>query len=868
MERLVWFCLVDRSGVAYNGTSTDCVIVPSSSVIAQLRDAVKGKNPRKLSHCDASDLLVYANKTALDAHTADVPTNLRSSRPLNERNQDVGLGFDEDHALMVVVPEGSIPSSTTLIIEETENAALSEYKAVGTLIHSTSRQYFTQVWGKLNGLCNHAVHPDEEFRLPFAAVGAPFGMGTTTMPFVAVAPFGMGTTTMPFVAVEGSSGMGKTQFAFSLGTRERPYFYWTASISQRSQPIYRNFEKISLAFMRCVRDDIVLYNDFETDSEVPILSSLFWDNQNLSTFGFLYALLEKHLSTQQTNGLIYFPNIELKVTPCKLKTLKVCIQKFTGERQVPIFILDEMVEYKTDKLYAAFSRDVFRVCGLLVVVMGTDSKIANMIGHGMLSRTFQHKWLCLITKFPLFVSHLVNPREKEKWIELTTQFDCLSHIGQHSRGFFSKYFVEYCVNYWMVEWTLAKKELASDEQAFCVVLNKCLEYVGRYVRTLKRVMNMNDHESVESHAYAVSYSNVASERDRDSPAKRRKLIIKGRQQVPTIVMHNHFANLERSDIVDVYVDNSGFIVDQKSWSPRCYFPQVKNDLLLYLAVIGCGNCPVFLDLLTNREYSTRHILDICEKVPKHESVNEVSRSGSYLENMFAVGVMTCSRRNGVEGIGLDDFMEHLVGEFSDIHAEKKKLTFESDQVSTSGFCSKLQAMKIPFLTPANGAWPRFILNLGGCLFGDLVRPSRQAMCDLLIKRHCWFIGEAKNWSKNLDSAELYKIIMKRWVKRRWQFGLIVTNGVIKSMFGTNNANNLEVRNYLAKKQVNIVKVNCRTGEAQYLFPDLRFGQDAKRLLVILFHCESDADDKGTYELTAEEERDIRSDWEEMNVEAD
>jgi hypothetical protein len=138
------------------------------------------------------------------------------------------------------------------------------------------------------------------------------------------------------------------------------------------------------------------------------------------------------------------------------------------------------------------------------------------------------------------------------------------------------------------------------------------------------------------------------------------------------------------------------------------------------------------------------------------------------------------------------------------------------------------------------------------------------MCDLLIKGQPWFIGEAKNWVNNLNSAELYKIIMKRWVKRSWKFGLIVTNGIIRSMFGTRKQENCDVREYIEKSKINVVKVNCQSGEAQYLLQDLLFGEDAKRLLVILFNLEFDSTDEGNYdELTPEETLEISSDIEEV-----
>ncbi|GMF33016.1 unnamed protein product [Phytophthora lilii] len=124
-ERLVWFLLVDQEGVAYKGTTASSVSIPSNYVIDQFRDAVKAKYADShLKGIASYNLLVYADKTAFDANTADVPTNLRSSRSLKGKNEDVGLGLDKDHALVVVVPEGAVrditAATTQLTAEQVE----------------------------------------------------------------------------------------------------------------------------------------------------------------------------------------------------------------------------------------------------------------------------------------------------------------------------------------------------------------------------------------------------------------------------------------------------------------------------------------------------------------------------------------------------------------------------------------------------------------------------------------------------------------------------------------------------------------------------------------------------------------------------
>lgn len=101
----MWFLLVDQDGAAYKGTTASSVSIPSNYVIDQFRDAAKAMYPKVLSQTDAGQLLVFRNKTAFNAKTVDARTNFRSSHSLEEANEEIGLGPDEDHALLVVVPD-------------------------------------------------------------------------------------------------------------------------------------------------------------------------------------------------------------------------------------------------------------------------------------------------------------------------------------------------------------------------------------------------------------------------------------------------------------------------------------------------------------------------------------------------------------------------------------------------------------------------------------------------------------------------------------------------------------------------------------------------------------------------------------------
>jgi hypothetical protein len=92
---LIWFQLSDVNGDAYKGTTVSSVMIPSTFVIDQFRDAVVAKYLNThLKRTAPSDLHVYKSKAAFDAK--EIP--LKSSLPLN------GLGETEEDAVIVIVP--------------------------------------------------------------------------------------------------------------------------------------------------------------------------------------------------------------------------------------------------------------------------------------------------------------------------------------------------------------------------------------------------------------------------------------------------------------------------------------------------------------------------------------------------------------------------------------------------------------------------------------------------------------------------------------------------------------------------------------------------------------------------------------------
>ncbi|EEY69530.1 crinkler (CRN) family protein, partial [Phytophthora infestans T30-4] len=226
-----------------------------------------------------------------------------------------------------------------------------------------------------------------------------------------------GSHPKPFICVEGSSGMGKSQLAFSLGGEgrkyPRPWFYWPLlSAGEEMQRVYWNFSSIATAFESVVKKD-----ELEKLPKAEILNSAssFYTTQKLWTYGFIIELLRYDSRADVGAQMIRVENETFEVAKCGLKDVIDARTKINNRKVLPFFILDEMTpsgEIPNMMKLAAFQRNVFRACGLVVIVMGTDAKISNLVSQSQHSRTGSHWWMTVVSSFPTYQS-ISSPRSCE-----------------------------------------------------------------------------------------------------------------------------------------------------------------------------------------------------------------------------------------------------------------------------------------------------------------------------------------------------------------------------------------------------------------------------------------------------------------------
>ncbi|CAI5705324.1 unnamed protein product [Peronospora effusa] len=699
--------------------------------------------------------------------------------------------------VLVVVSLGSV----SLRVEEFDNDArytdeLTHYQRRGELIRRNCKDYCQPILSKIDALY--------AFSDKFA---------------------------LPFICVEGSSGMGKSQLAFALGGGGRSWFYWPIVIGESSQRLYGNFSSISKAF-----SDVTKMDDPMQKSEEGILNtqSDFYDKENLWAFGFILALLKYYCSkeqNQQGQMIRLQEKTSLHVEKCNREKVVAFRRRMKDEKKVlPFFVLDEMTpsinRYYGWKNVAAFQRNIFRVCGLVVIVMGTDAKITNLIAQSEGTYDEDHEWMTVISRFPPYLPiPFVDEGKESAWNYVQDKYPVLKSIVENSRGRFARYFADSAAHYTMEN--LASGIELSD------LLDEAFGHVS--LKTHQGKHFMKEQEGKDAQLMAISYTNVDS--DGTSPPPHKKM--KTELEVGIRSMHLHFANLVDKQKTEVVINDRKLKIDGMPWKPSCCFPSINQDMLLYLAILGGKTYSGYYDRDQCIDYSTLGIFSEYLKgkgfMPK---INRKSVKKDYelYENMVAHMIFCASRRNGVQGIPFDEFFAGLLSECQEeirpvtmTIGNTEKAIVASDLLETYEDLAALSRSKIPFLAPPNAEWPPCILDTRaeGCNFGHLVHVSNAERCDIYVRnmednsKPPLFLCECKHRSKNVDFGIVEMIIVG--LNKVWEKWAVVLLFCVKLA---------SFRKDWKRIEVGCVKVNCRSGRVDWVFQPAK-EENRKQLVIVM-----------------------------------
>lgn len=191
-------------------------------------------------------------------------------------------------------------------------------------------------------------------------------------------------------------------------------------------------------------------------------------------------------------------------------------------KALPFFILDEL-SLDGGMSMAAFQRNVFRVCGLVMVVMGTDARATKLLGDDSRgSYKDEQLRMTIVYRFPRYQLLLSDREEQRVWGSVVLQFPVVKDIAMRSCGRFARYFVDSAVEYATANEDFKLYDLL--DTAFCHVSRKTQG--GKGFR--------DKRGGLEAQLAAISYSTITPE----PPRKKRKT-----ESVEINFMHLHFANL-------------------------------------------------------------------------------------------------------------------------------------------------------------------------------------------------------------------------------------------------------------------------------------------------------------------------------------
>jgi len=529
----------------------------------------------------------------------------------------------------------------------------------------------------------------------------------------------------PFMFLEGSSGTGKTQMAFNMMAQLRnkrlTCFLLFGKVKDRDQTIYQNFKNIAAVWNDCVDEDLKS-RDIAQSPNIGTLQS-----KPLFVFGFICQILPKLVEKSQIDWIFSGTKETMEIEP-KFESDVTATLEILKLKEKPVFFVDKCVvelgdlNRKATNQRLRFVRNVFRAVDFGIVLLGTDSRVTSIVqSQGRSNRGAEpYDWCHVICEYPR-----VHLSENMK----THQFGA---IMENSRPYFA-----YLFQKTMETFKNQGKEIALDS-ILGDVFNKVLSS-KTFFRNIDGMLGQ-DRLFLNAH---VKLSPVS---DEEPP-------------LPAALIHRHFAQL--LDRNNFCLDSSGCsnLDGTQVWKPCSLFPNVDEDILLYLLLMGGKDRWPFLDQDRKRLPYGQFVclLNDDPTVKKYRSVKgnplQSSNDGMFLEALLSTTVCTASHANGVTGIGFYDFMKHLMW-----NLQVESISIDQCEVEKIEVLN-LEHFIIPFLSPPNQNWPEYLLKDKSIFSGGFLRRATNTdQVDLITDFGLY--GEAKDYLNKLNLTTIKNIITR------------------------------------------------------------------------------------------------------------
>ncbi|KAH3756361.1 hypothetical protein Pelo_11856 [Pelomyxa schiedti] len=611
---------------------------------------------------------------------------------------------------------------------------------------------------------------------------------------------------MPFVILDGSSGMGKTQMAFSLNS-DVIYIVWSF---QKEQPIYKCWTPLSASFLECMQRDVG--NWIQRKGTLwPFCELMRPSGMRFWTVAWL-NLLQKFQYNECTSSPSpvesQFPkrlpysllerNFDSIPGPMTIAEFQQAWPDTEGATNKPIVFIDEIPTKKAVK-ELIFIRNLCRVLGFIVVLSGTNSRAINLV-KGFEDNPSRYEsppylW-CYLFSHPSLPS---PPSLGVCWVPDRQQLLEKCHALHRKFG----QFVEYCAQHSRALFVITMfdklRELLPQGEGGDDFTLSCSSASSR-----PEPLSILNALFVKLHNILLDKKPAIYE-DRIGQAAQLVSYFPGHKAHITQFISHHFAHLwipgSEAAFWKVYNECGTLSYHpehpkhdpQKQVTPGCCFPHLVQEPLLFLSL--CGNMEVSSPFLKGKK---EHQVPLIEAWPSiyqfatsivDTSKPQTENSGSnglMLEQFGGVAVSAASHSGGFGGQTLSNFMHslffHLYGNSNNPCSRGQ---VPSEVTDNSNLCCRLWQnicnavdeaileQRVPFFPAQNDPITEeleCLKTIPGVFMEDLTLSKKKDMIDL---RGGNVIVECKDWANLFTSDKLQKVISKFLRQANWTLGLIL-----------------------------------------------------------------------------------------------
>lgn len=464
------------------------------------------------------------------------------------------------------------------------------------------------------------------------------------------------TDMVPFIFLDGSSGMGKTQTAFTLMNSGYTVHFLLGSVTgESSQTIYKKYSRISSQFLDCVMYDCKNCTGANPCNDVNFRSK---------TCGFIVSLITKASDC--------YP---MTIKTAHEQIVKYFVGKENNFRKIVIF-LDEFPHLSRDKISGAefetlrWMRNVFRYLHLNIICSSSSSCVANLLSTSHQSRDSKDdsEWCFVIPRFPE-VLPTIN----------TSISPFFRYLLDHSRPLFSQILKEMLL------------KLANHDES------EILGAVGEKIHLMKSKFGISFAHGQLCLLMAIYHIQFS------------------KHESQGVFSNSHFANLCDQEPFKLVLGDGLVRVESSTtqWIPTLNFPSPEEDILLFLCLMGNKNywpiCkPGSIDRIPM--YQSIDAMAILKKnVPfkwKLCSVNPDARvnTGMDFESFAVAAVVLASHYGGLTGIPFKHFMAELLYEIG-FAGTVSEVTCQVD-----GY-EMFENILVPFFSAPSVPWPEKLLEM-------------------------------------------------------------------------------------------------------------------------------------------------------------